>query len=93
MSRIPLNKNMVGRAEIDAAKAVLDSGLLTMGRALPGFRACVRRRNSASRYAVMVNSGSSANLLAMFVLANPLLPAGQARPARIMPGAKSSYPR
>jgi dTDP-4-amino-4,6-dideoxygalactose transaminase len=91
MSRIPLNKNMVGRAEIDAAKAVLDSGFLTMGQRCREFEAVFAERMSV-RYAVMVNSGSSANLLAMFVLANPMLPSGQARPARIKPGAEVIVP-
>jgi CDP-6-deoxy-D-xylo-4-hexulose-3-dehydrase len=70
-----------GRDEIDAAKAVLDSGLLTLGERVRSFE-----RDFASwigaRHAVMVNSGSSANLLAIDTLlrrsrgASPVLAPG-----------------
>ena len=43
-------------------------------------------------HAVMVNSGSSANLLAMFALANPLVPVGGGRPKRILPGSEIIVP-
>lgn len=51
-----------GAAEIDAAKAVLDSGRLTMGERVRAFEAEFAAAVGA-RHAVMVNSGSSANLL------------------------------
>jgi CDP-6-deoxy-D-xylo-4-hexulose-3-dehydrase len=40
----------------------------------------------------MVNSGSSANLLAMFALANPLVPSGDGLPPRIAPGSEVIVP-
>jgi CDP-6-deoxy-D-xylo-4-hexulose-3-dehydrase len=71
--RIPLNTSTLAAAEIDAAKAVLDSGRFTMGDKCREFE----RRFAAYigvRHALMVNSGSSANLLAAFALANALCP-------------------
>jgi CDP-6-deoxy-D-xylo-4-hexulose-3-dehydrase len=70
--RLPLTANLLGEKEIAAAKAVLDSGFVTMGKL------CARFEQEFATYlgvkhAVMVNSGSSANLLALFALANPLL--------------------
>ena len=69
---LPLTANLLGKEEISAAKAALDSGFLTMGKLCERFE-----REFAdyigSNHAVMVNSGSSANLLALFALANPLL--------------------
>ena len=58
----PLAADTFGPEEISAAKEVLDSGRLTMGQRVLGFE-----RNFAgwvgAAHAVMVNSGSSANLL------------------------------
>src|SRR5919198_3068056 len=48
--------------EIAAAKAVLDSGRLTMGERVRAFELEFAARVGA-RHAVMVNSGSSANLI------------------------------
>lgn len=70
--RLPLTANLLGEEEISAAKAALDSGFLTMGRLCEQFEREFARYNGAE-HAVMVNSGSSANLLALFALANPLL--------------------
>lgn len=61
-SRYPLAADTIGKAEIAAAKAVLDSGRLTMGARVRKFE----REFAAwvgAQEAVMVNSGSSANLL------------------------------
>lgn len=91
MIRIPLNKNMVGSEEIDAAKAVLDSGYLTMGERCRAFEQAFADYLGV-RHAVMVNSGSSANLLAMFAMANPLVPTGEGRPSRILPGSEVIVP-
>jgi dTDP-4-amino-4,6-dideoxygalactose transaminase len=70
--RLPLTANLLGAEEISAAKAVLDSGFVTMGKLCAQFE-----REFAAyigvKHAVMVNSGSSANLLALFALANPML--------------------
>lgn len=57
-----LAADTLGRDEIEAAKAVLDSGQLTMGRRVQAFEAEFAEWVGAS-HAVMVNSGSSANLL------------------------------
>ncbi|HEY0725043.1 MAG TPA: DegT/DnrJ/EryC1/StrS family aminotransferase, partial [Pyrinomonadaceae bacterium] len=63
--RIPLNKSTVGEEEKNAAKAVIDSDALTMGAQCRAFE-----REFANylgvEHAVMVNSGSSANLIALF---------------------------
>jgi len=91
MARIPLNKNMLGREEIEAAKAALDSGQLTMGERCRAFERAFAEYLGVD-HAVMVNSGSSANLLAMFALANPLVPAGNGLPARIAPGSEIIVP-
>ena len=87
---IPLNKNTLGAAEISAAKAVLDSGELTMGEECAAFE----REFAAyvgAKHAIMVNSGSSANLIALFALANPLLTVTDNR-RRIEPGAEIIVP-
>ena len=77
--RLPLTTNLLGSAEISAAKAVLDSGFLTMGRLCERFEQEFAAYIGAE-HAVMVNSGSSANLLALFALVNPLLePQGRRR--------------
>jgi CDP-4-dehydro-6-deoxyglucose reductase, E1 len=57
-----LAADTLGPAEIDAAKAVLDSGQLTMGQRVLAFEQEFAEWVGA-RHAVMVNSGSSANLL------------------------------
>jgi CDP-6-deoxy-D-xylo-4-hexulose-3-dehydrase len=90
-ARIPLNKSTLGDEEINAAKAVLDSGMLTMGERCRAFE-----REFAgylgSKHAIFVNSGSSANLLALFALANPLVPGAPGRPKRIEPGSEIIVP-
>ena len=70
--RIPLNTNSLGIEEISAAKAVLDSGQLTMGPKCREFERAFADYLGVE-HAIMVNSGSSANLLGLFALANPLL--------------------
>ncbi len=90
MARIPLNKNTLGKEELDAAKAVLDSGQLTMGERCRAFERAFAAYLGVE-HAVMVNSGSSANLLALFALANPLVPA-DGLPGRIMPGSEVIVP-
>lgn len=88
--RLPLAVNMLGVAEISAAKATLDSGFLTMGKL------CERFEREFADYlgvdhAVMVNSGSSANLIALFALANPLVPLDGGR-RKLMPGDEVIVP-
>ncbi len=89
--RIPLSWNTLGADEIGAAKAVLDSGQLTMGERCRAFERAFANYLGVA-HAVMVNSGSSANLLAMFALTNPLLPDNGALPRRIAPGSEVIVP-
>ncbi len=70
---VPLNVNTLGAEEIAAAKNVLDSGYMTMGKEVAAFEAEFADYVGA-RHALMVNSGSSANLLGAFALANPICP-------------------
>ena len=89
--RIPLNKSTVGEEERNAAKAVIDSDALTMGAQCRAFE-----REFANylgvEHAVMVNSGSSANLIALFALADALVPADGALPRHILPGSEVIVP-
>jgi dTDP-4-amino-4,6-dideoxygalactose transaminase len=87
--RVPLNKNTLGPEEIQAAKAVLDSGQLTMGQQCSAFERAFERYLGVN-HAIMVNSGSSANLLALFALANPLLPVNGRKP--LTPGCEVIVP-
>lgn len=87
---VPLNSNTLGDEEIAAAKAILDSGHLTMGKQCAAFEAAVASY-VGSRNAIMVNSGSSANLIAAFVLADAMLP-GQDNRRRIEPGSEVIIP-
>jgi CDP-4-dehydro-6-deoxyglucose reductase, E1 len=88
--RVPLNVNTMTHEEIDAAKAVLDSGALTMGARCREFEAAFAKYIGV-KHAIMVNSGSSANLLATFTLANPLCPLESGR-RRIEPGSEVIVP-
>ena len=88
--RLPLNTNILAAEEIAAAKAVLDSGFLTMGKEVAAFEAEFSAYVGA-RHALMVNSGSSANLLAAFALANPICPVRE-RLRRIAPGTEVIVP-
>jgi CDP-6-deoxy-D-xylo-4-hexulose-3-dehydrase len=78
----------MAREEIEAAKAVLDSGFVTMGRHCREFEAAFARYLGV-KHAIMVNSGSSANLLAAFTMANPICPGGR---KRIEPGSEVIVP-
>jgi CDP-4-dehydro-6-deoxyglucose reductase, E1 len=88
--RLPLTTNLLGEEEISAAKAALDSGFLTMGKLCEQFEREFANYNGVE-HAVMVNSGSSANLLALFALANPLLAAKAGR-RRLGPGDEVIVP-
>lgn len=73
---IPLNKNTIGATEIDRVMSVMNSGYFTLGKE------CFKFEEEFAKYmgvknAIFVNSGSSANLLAFFALANPTLKAGK----------------
>jgi CDP-6-deoxy-D-xylo-4-hexulose-3-dehydrase len=69
MAKVPYRvaANTLDKEEIDAAKVVLDSGMLTMGDQVDAFESAFAAWTGA-KYAVMVNSGSSANLLAIDLL-------------------------
>lgn len=60
--KFPLASPSWGKEEKDAAKLVLDSGMCTMGKKVEEFELAFSRF-TGSKYSVMVNSGSSANLL------------------------------
>ncbi len=72
--KVPLNAPTFDHLEIDAAKAVLDSGFLTMGKLCGQFEDSFSE-HLRTPHSIFVNSGSSANLLAFFLLANHALPA------------------
>ncbi len=67
----PLVDSSYDNQEIISCMATLLSGQLTMGAKVREFEEKFARYCGA-RHAVMVNSGSSANLLALSVLTNPL---------------------
>jgi len=67
----PLVDSSYDNQEIVSCMATLLSGQLTMGAKVRQFEDSFAKYCGA-RYAVMVNSGSSANLLAMSVMTNPL---------------------
>lgn len=71
--RIPLAVPTFGTDEIAEALDSLLSGRLTMGDKVQRFEDAFATYLGV-KHAVMVNSGSSANLLALMALANPLTP-------------------
>jgi CDP-6-deoxy-D-xylo-4-hexulose-3-dehydrase len=88
--RIPLNPSTFGQEDKSAAKAVVDSGELLMGQRCAEFEKAFAAYIGCD-HAVMVNSGSSANLVAMFALASsPLREDGNI--SRIVPFALASSP-
>jgi dTDP-4-amino-4,6-dideoxygalactose transaminase len=89
--RIPLNKSTIGEEEKAAVKAVLDSDRFTMGDRCAAFEREFARYISVE-HAVMVNSGSSANLIALFVMADAHLPSDGTLPRRITPGSEVIVP-
>ncbi len=73
--KYPLASSTWGPEEKAAMQAVIDSGLFTMGAKVAAFESDFARW-IGSRHCVMVNSGSSANLLmiaALFYTRNPKL--------------------
>ena len=88
---IPLNKSTIGEEEKNAAKAVLDSAGSRWVR-MPGFRTRVCGYIGVE-HAVMVNSGSSANLIALFAMADALVPPEGTLPRRIRRDRRSSFRR
>src|SRR3989442_5713313 len=72
-ARIPLTVPTYGSEEVEEAVDSLLSTWVTMGAKVKKFEEAFAEYNG-SKHAVMVNSGSSANLLALSVLTNPILP-------------------
>ncbi len=72
-TRIPLTIPTYGSEEVEEAIDSLLSTWVTMGAKVKKFEEAFAQYNG-SKHAVMVNSGSSANLLALSVLTNPSLP-------------------
>src|SRR5467141_4594707 len=72
-TRIPLSVPTYGSEEVEEAIDSLLSTWVTMGAKVKKFEEAFAQYNG-SKHAVMVNSGSSANLLALSVLTNPILP-------------------
>src|SRR5207245_10439479 len=72
-TRIPLTVPTYGSDEVEEAVDSLLSTWVTMGNKVKKFEEAFANYNG-SRHAVMVNSGSSANLLALSVLTNPTNP-------------------
>lgn len=73
--RFPLATASWGKEEIDAMQRVIASGMFTMGENVQAFERDFAQYVN-SKYCVMVNSGSSANLLmvaALFYTKNPKL--------------------
>lgn len=88
--RIRLSEPTYGEEEIAEVLDSLRSTRVTMGAKCAAFEAAFARHLGA-RHAIFVNSGSSANLLAWFAIANPLFaPAPGKRPWR--PGAEVIVP-
>src|SRR5438552_1481931 len=71
-TRIPLTVPTYGSEEVEEAVDSLLSTWVTMGSKVKKFEEAFAKYNG-STHAVMVNSGSSANLLALSVLTNPLI--------------------
>ncbi len=81
----PLVDSSYDNEEILACIATLLAGKMTMGTKVRDFENIFAKHVGAP-YAVMVNSGSSANLLAFSALTNPV------RPRRLMPGDHVAVP-
>src|SRR3981081_3457973 len=88
---LPRNKSTIGEEERNAAKAVIDSDALTMGARCRAFEQKFASYLGVD-HAVMVNSGSSANLIALFAMADALVPTDDTLPRRILPGSEVIVP-
>src|SRR5207245_3984991 len=72
-TRIPLTVPTYGSEEVEEALDSLLSTWVSMGKKVKCFEEMLASY-VGSKYAVMVNSGSSANLLALSALTNTMLP-------------------
>jgi CDP-6-deoxy-D-xylo-4-hexulose-3-dehydrase len=88
--RIPLNVPTFGDEEIDAAIEVLKSTYVTMGKKCRQFEQEFADYMGINE-AIFVNSGSSANLLVFFALANPAVPPLTGK-RRFVPGSEVIVP-
>lgn len=68
--RVPLASSGLRKSDIDAVMRVLESGNLTMGKEVKNFEAKMSKYVGVKHF-VMVNSGSSANLLMIEALMRP----------------------
>ena len=66
----PLLENALDKSDLNAAKKVINSGFITMNKHTSFFEKKFAKKLK-TKYALMVNSGSSANLLATFASCNP----------------------
>ena len=80
-----------GDEELEAIRRVCRSDRYTMGEEVKRFEEAFAEKFGMA-HAVMVNSGSSANLIALFALADALVPADGALPRRILPGSEVIVP-
>lgn len=78
-TKYPLATTTWDQAEYDAIKRVIDSGMFTMGPEVQAFEKCFAEY-TGSAHCVMVNSGSSANLLMVAALRYSKNPAFQIQP-------------
>jgi CDP-6-deoxy-D-xylo-4-hexulose-3-dehydrase len=70
--RVPLASSGLRKSDIDAVMRVLDSGNLTMGKEVKNFESKMSKYLGVKHF-VMVNSGSSANLLMIEALMRPAI--------------------
>ena len=66
-----LNNNNLSKKDLNAAIRVIKSKRITMGNKTKDFEEKFKKKIKAN-YALMVNSGSSANLLSLFASCNPM---------------------
>ena len=83
--RVPLAHNDIDAAEIQAATEVLNSGLLTQGSKVAEFERLLAERHGVE-HAIMVNSGSSANLIAIEAIVHLSRLRPDLLPQRLDPG-------
>ena len=88
--QVPLNVSTFGDEEIESAIKVLRSGFVTMGARCAEFETAFAAYLGGGE-AIFVNSGSSANLLAFFALANHAAPQRPGK-RRFTPGAEVIVP-
>jgi CDP-6-deoxy-D-xylo-4-hexulose-3-dehydrase len=88
--KIALNESTFGTEEINLAIEVLHSGRVTMGQRCEEFESAFSAYLGSGE-SLFVNSGSSANLLAFFALANHAAPVRPGK-RRFQPGAEVIVP-